>query len=98
MVSMAVVVASAVIPATVVPAAVISVGVSVAPIRPVVAVSVVGRAVIIGTRPVIAGSVKERNRNRQPKAKVDTGARRRFSEERHPRDNHQQNNKLLHNK
>jgi hypothetical protein len=91
-----------VISTSIVSPTVISAVVPAPPIRPVsVPISVsVGTVIRSGTiiAAVITGTVKDRDRNGQSEGKVNTGAGGRFSDERQSRDNHQQNNKLLHNK
>jgi hypothetical protein len=74
--------------------------VAVAPIGSVtvvaVAIPVVGA--IVGTRPIpiITRSVENRDRNWKTKGKMDTSARRRFSDESQSRDDQQEDNELLH--
>jgi hypothetical protein len=84
-------------PSPVKPAAVVAVEVPVAPIRSaiVVAVSRVIPVTAIGSA-VVATPVKNRYRNWQPKDKVNTCARRRFSKERQSRDDQQEDNELFH--
>jgi hypothetical protein len=97
MMPMAIVAAAAVIPATIVSASIISATV-------VITVVVSGPPIwtvpvsvsVVRSRPVICRPVKNRNGNRQTEGKMNTGAGGRFSDERQSRDNHQQNDKLLH--
>ncbi len=93
------IIASAVVATTVVATAVVPVVIAIAPVRSVsikIPVSVI-RGAVVGPRAIIARPVKNRDRNRQTKHKPDPSARRRFSEERKSRDNHQKDNELLHN-
>jgi hypothetical protein len=56
-----------------------------------VAITIVGAAVVVRTRSVI-----NRDRNWQPKDKMNASACRRFSEERQSRDDQQEDNELFH--
>jgi hypothetical protein len=68
------------------PAAIVAIVVTMPPIGSVtvaIAITIVGAAVaVVRTRSVIPRSVKNRDRKGQPKDKMNTSARRRFSEER----------------
>ena len=90
-----------------IPAAVIAVIISVSVIGSVMAVVAAAVpipvirpsiAVIIGSPTVIAvaGTVEDRDWNRQPKGKVNASARRRCGDERQSRDNQQEDNELFH--
>ena len=84
------------------PAAIVTIVVTVPPIWSIitVAVAIVGATVVrtrsVIARSVIARSVKNRDRNWQPKDKMNTSPRRRFSEERQSRDDQQEDNELFH--
>ena len=93
------VVTAAIVTSTVIPAAVVTIVESVAPIRPVPVVTPVPIAVIGCTvvGPVITGSIKNWDGNREPKGEPNTSARRRFSEDCKSRDNQQEDNELFHN-
>jgi hypothetical protein len=79
------------------PSTIETIVVTTSPIGPIitVAVAIVG-ATVVRTRSVIARSVKNRDRKGQPKDKMNTSARRRFSEERQSRDDQQEDNELFH--
>jgi hypothetical protein len=87
---------------TIKPAAIVAIVVTMPPIWSVVtvaiaiAITIVGAAVVVRTRSVIPRSVKNRDRKGQPKDKMNTSARRRFSEERQSRDDQQEDNELFH--
>jgi hypothetical protein len=96
----ATVVTPTIISSSIVPSAVISAIVP-PPVRPVVSVPIsiaVGTVIWAAAIITIAGTVKDRHWDRQTEGKMNTGAGGRFSDERQSRDNHQQNNKLLHSK
>ena len=87
------------------PAAIVTIVVTVPPIWSIITVAIaitivgitiVGAIVVVGTRSVIPRSVKNRDRNWQPKDKMNTSPRRRFSEERQSRDDQQEDNELFH--
>ena len=77
------------------PSTIETIVVTTSPIGPIITVAVVG-ATVVRTRSVIARSVKNRDRKGQPKDKMNTSARRRFSEERQSRDDQQEDNELFH--
>ena len=82
------------------PAAIVTIVVTVPPIWSIItvaiAITIVGATVVVGTRSVVPRSVKNRDRNWQPKDKMNTSPRRRFSEERQSRDDQQEDNELFH--
>jgi hypothetical protein len=89
-----------VIPSTVVATTIIAAAViiAVAPVGSVIP-SVVGipRIItVVGIGVVIAGPVKDRDRNGESKGKVNTGTCRRFREERQSSDRKNEDNELLH--
>src|ERR1700693_650012 len=84
---------------TIKPATIETIVVTTSPIRPIITVAVpiaIVGAAVIRTRSVIARAVKNRHRKGQPKDKMNTSARRRFSEERQSRDDQQEDNELFH--
>jgi hypothetical protein len=92
----ATVVSATVVTAAIVSASVISVVVPPPPIWTIAISRTIPVSVVVRSGTVIRRSVKNRHRDRQTEGEMDTGAGGRFSDERQSRDNHQQNDKLLH--
>src|SRR5271165_5485809 len=88
-----------VIPSTIVAVTIITAAViiPVAPVRSVIPpIVAIPRITVIGIGGVIARSVEGRDRNREPKDKVNTGTCCRFREERQSSDRKNEDNELLH--
>src|SRR5580700_6522121 len=85
---------------TIVAAAVIARVITVAPIRSVVptVVGIPRIITVVGIRVVIARSVEHREWNGESKGEMNTGACRRFGEERQSSDHKNEDNELLHKK
>jgi xanthine/uracil permease len=88
-----------VIASTIVAVAVIAIVIPVAPVWPVIPpVVAIPRITVVGIGVVIARSVVGWVWNGESKGKVNTGARRRFREERQSSDRKNEDNELLHKK
>ena len=93
------IVAVTIIASAVIAAAVIPVVIPVAPVWSVIpAVVGIPRIITVGIGVVISGSVEDRDWNGESKGKVNTGACRRFREERQSSDRKNEDNELLHKK
>src|ERR1700730_7672569 len=93
------VIPTTIVAATIIAVPVIAIVITVGPIRPVIpaVVGISGIVTVVRIGVVIAGSVEGREWNGESKGKVNTGACRRFREERQSSDRKNEDNELLHN-